>query len=256
MIVLAGGDSRSAKWDSCRSGAWYPIPGCPSLDHWVLSCRAGDEAAADSIHRAHPVMARIPGNLRVVLGGFGMLALEAIGLYARGIAMYATTILLVLIAFLLIARVSLRTAGIGAALAAAFTLPWNGVLIGPVRPGDLLIFVAVGCLVAAEIGDERPLLPWWVTQLGLLIVVVAVMHVLIPTSPHFLLNRIVVGADGAPTTENQSNLGVAFKYLSGVVLLPFAFTFACMLERRALRWLTIAFTAGASVSGLIGFTDG
>lgn len=200
--------------------------------------------------------AGIPGTARIGLGAFGALLLEAVGFRAGSTAMYITTGLLAFLAILLIARVSLRSAGIGAALISAFTLPWNGFLLGPVRPGDVFIFVAVGCFIASEIGEGMPHIPWWVSQLGLVIVIVAALHVLLPTDPHFILNRIVVGADGRPTFENQSNLGVAFKFLSGIVLLPFAFTFATMLERRALRWLTVAFTAGTSLSGLIGFSDG
>lgn len=185
-----------------------------------------------------------------------MLGIEAFGLSHGTFGAGVVVALFAVVALFLSVRLTLRTAGLGAALGAAFFTSWNGFLVGPVRPGDLLIFVAFACFIAADTRSRLPTVPWWVAQVGAVIVVVAILHVLIPTDPTYLAGRVVVAGDGTPYVENQSNLGVAFKFLTGIVLLPLVFCFAAKHDRRSIRWLAIAFTAGVSVSGLVAFSDG
>ncbi|MCU1656193.1 MAG: hypothetical protein JWO57_849 [Pseudonocardiales bacterium] len=195
------------------------------------------------------------GTTTVAVSATLLLALEALGLYAGGGSRVVVAGLIVIIAALTLARVSLPTVGIGAACIASFTLPWNGFLLGPVRPGDLLTLVALICFVAAGIHGSFPRLPWWVSQLGLAIVVVAVVNQLLPTDPRYLAGRIILGPNGLPALDNQSNLGVAFKFLVAVLAIPVVFSFASMHDRRALRWFAVAYAGGTSVSGLVAFSD-
>lgn len=191
----------------------------------------------------------------IVLAALAALALEALGLYSGTTTAVVIAGLLTIIAAVVISRVSLHTAGTCTAIAAAFTLSWNGLRVGPVILGDLLVLLALILLFAACIGDYVPALPWWAYQLGLVVVFIATVRALVPTSPDYLARRIIIGSTGLPMIQNQTNLGVAFKLLVAGVMIPFVFALAAHRKPRVLRWLTIAFASGVAVSGLIAFSD-
>jgi len=192
---------------------------------------------------------------RVALGGIVLLALEALVLKSGSSLAIMGAGVIGVIAVMTIARVRFPSAGIGSVLIAAFTLPWNGVLFGGIRPGDGFILIALVCFVAADVHGHVPRMPWWVNQLTLMIIIIGALHVLIPTDPGYLANRIVVAANGQPTIQFQTNLGVAFKFVVAVGAIPVAFCYAVQYDKRAIRWVPIAFFLGTGLSGVIAFVD-
>lgn len=192
----------------------------------------------------------------IVIAAVVALGVEAVAMSAGNSPAIAATALLAVVAVAVLARVSLVSLGVGSAVLSAFTLPWNGWIIGGVRPGDALLLIALLCFLAADIGGELPRLPRWVTQAGIVTVIVISAHELIPTDPRYLANRVVVTAAGTPFPELQTNLGVGPKLLVAVIALPLTFCFAVRREPRILRWLAVAYVAGTSTSGLVAFSDG
>lgn len=189
-----------------------------------------------------------------------MIAVEAVGLRSGT----AGTIVIAVVAMLAVAvvavRVNLLTAGVAAACAAAFTLSWNGWYVGPVRPGDVLVFVAVACLIAARPNRALRTPPWWIKILVLAIIVVVVAQIYFPTGPGYLDFRIVITARGQPTVSTEKsltlvNLGVGFKYIVAIGLLPITFAAAVRANRRAARWLPFAFATGTALSGWAALLD-
>jgi hypothetical protein len=192
----------------------------------------------------------------VSLAALTALATEGLALVAGSRTAVLAAGVLAGISLLVVARASLAKLALGSAVLASFTLSWNGWLIGSVRPGDLLVLVALILFVLRGAGSAFPHLPRWLTQLGAVVVVIAVAHVLAPTDPRYLAARVVLAADGSPVLESQGNLTIAGKYLVAVVALPLVFAFTVRLHRNAARWLAVAFAAGVSVSGLVAFSDG
>jgi hypothetical protein len=200
---------------------------------------------------------------RGAFGLFGtavlLLGLEAFAIHSGVTIKIVVAILLALIAVLLLANLDMYRVGLASAYSAAFTLPWNGWLVAGVRPGDGLIIVALMAFVAAGAGGTFPKLPWWVKQLAFMVLLVAILHEVVPTDPHYLAERIVVNAGGQPVTPNYhgllSNMGAAFKFLVGVVAIPLAFGFPAMRNPRTVGWLAATYSAGAGLSGLVAFLD-
>jgi hypothetical protein len=156
----------------------------------------------------------------------------------------------------LVLAFDLERAGRITAYASAFTLTWNGWFLGPVRPGDLLVLIALMCFVVAAPNRPFPHLPIWVKSLGLAIIVVAMVAIVFPQSPGYFASRIVLDGNGQPTvstkgTITSANLGVAFKFLVAVLAIPLAYAMAATKDRRAPKRLAVAFTVGAAVSGLV-----
>lgn len=188
--------------------------------------------------------------------GVALLGLEAIGFAAGGSATIAVTALLVIIAVLIIARVTIRSMAMGSVILAAFTLPWNGWQLGPVRLGDLFLLLALMLFVALDIGSEVPRLPWWVQQVGFVTLLVIVLHELIPTNPRFLAHRVILDAVGRPFVELLPGIAQGPKLIVAVVATAWVFCFAVQHDPRALYRLAVAYAAGSALSGYIAFSDG
>jgi hypothetical protein len=197
-----------------------------------------------------------PGLGGVTLAGIILLGIEGLALHSGSGLALAGAIGVALIAILIFIRVSLVTAGIGSVMIATFTMPWNGVIFGGVRPGDVFVLIALVCFVAADVHGKVPRMPWWVNQLTLAIILVAALHILVPTDPAYLVNRIVVGANGVPTITFQTNLGVAFKFVVAIGAIPVAFCYCVYYEERSIRWVPVAYILGTAVSSVIAFVDG
>lgn len=155
---------------------------------------------------------------------------------------------------LVLVRANVAALGLWAAYLCAFTLTWNGWFVGPLRPGDVLILVTLVLLVIANPNRAFLTPPWWVKQLAVAIILVALLTILRPPDPLYLAQRVVLDATGQPTVDTKSslpaaNIGVAFKYIVAVVATPTAFAGATLVDRRAARRLGIAFAAGAAASG-------
>ncbi|PZS29900.1 MAG: hypothetical protein DLM58_14745 [Pseudonocardiales bacterium] len=203
---------------------------------------------------------RFGGGLAIAAALAGMLAVEWVGLPAgrMGVILIATVIGLALV--MIIVNGDLQRAGIFATCAAAFTLTWNGWFVGPVRPGDLLIPIALICFVVAAPNNAFRTPPWWVKQLAFAIILVAVLAILVPTNPGYLAHRVVLDATGQPAVSTKGSiafatLGVAIKFVIAVAAIPLAFTGAALVDRRAVRWLAVSFVTGAAASGAAAFLD-
>ncbi|MDT4919032.1 MAG: hypothetical protein QOH89_3732 [Pseudonocardiales bacterium] len=197
---------------------------------------------------------RLRANLGVTAALVAMLIVEVVALRSRS----AGTIILLavcgLLAVLVLVRADIRKVALGAALACAFTLTWNGWFLGPLRPGDALILLTIVLLLIANPSDGFRTPPWWVKQLPLAILLVALLTILFPQDPVYLANRIVLDAQGRQTVDTKgslasANLGIAFKFIVAVFATPMAFIGATRIDKRAARWLGIAFACGAALSG-------
>jgi hypothetical protein len=197
---------------------------------------------------------RLRGNYSVPAVLVAMCVIEAVALrsHSLGLVLIGAIcgIALLIIAF----RANIKTIAVSAAYACAFTLTWNGWFLGPVRPGDLLILLTVLLVLVADPSNAFRTPPWWVKQLPIAILLVALFAVLFPTDPVYLANRIILGAKGLPTVDTKgsvasANLGVAFKFIVAVFATPMAFIGATRLDKRAARRLGVAFGAGAALSG-------
>lgn len=202
---------------------------------------------------------RSRGAIGLVAAAVPLLGLEALAIHAGLTLKIVLAIFIALIGILLLANLDMFRVGLVSAYIAAFTLPWNGWLLAGVRPGDGLILVALMAFLAAGAGGTFPRLPWWAKQLAFVVLLVAVLHEVIPTDPHYIASRIVVNAGGQPVTPNYhgllSNMGAAFKFLVGVVAIPLAFAFPAMRNPRTVTWMAACYAAGASLSGYAAFLD-
>jgi hypothetical protein len=140
--------------------------------------------------------------------------------------------------------------------AACIATPWNGMRAGPLRPGDLLMFMALLAFAATDLGYRWPSLPGWAWLFGGIILLVTALHELLPTDPNYLAQRLVVDTRGFRIPEFESNLTVGLKFVVPIIGLPLMFGFARYHDKRALFRCAYAFAIGSAISALIGFADG
>ena len=189
-----------------------------------------------------------------------VLAVESVGLKSGSLGLVLVGAVAAIALAVILLRADLERAGLYAALACAFTLTWNGWFIGPIRPGDVLILFTLVLVLAANPNDAFRIPPWWIKQLAVVIILIAVITIYFPPDPIYLANRIVLTATGKPTVSTKgaisaANLGVAFKFVVAVFATPVAFTGIAIRDRRSVRWLAVAFATGAGLSGLVATSD-
>lgn len=146
-------------------------------------------------------------------------------------------------------------AGVYTTYVACFVTPWNGISIGPLRPGDLFTFLAVGILLAADLGRPFPRLPRWTSGFLAVILLVTALHVVLPTDSRFLSSRVVVDARGLLFVETQSNTFVGLKFFVGVLALAWMLSLAGRDAPGSLTRASLAFMLGAAVSSALAFAD-
>jgi hypothetical protein len=193
--------------------------------------------------------------LPILLMAGSVLAIEAVALHlghTTGVIIIAAVAFIAVVALLV--GFDAHKAAMGAAILSCFTLTWNGWYLGPLRPGDLLVLLALMFFVIAEPNRRLPMPPWWIKQLALVILLLAVLHIVIPQDTQYLAGRTVITAAGKPTVSTKgslasANLGTAFKFIVAVFAIPLVFSFAAYQNRKAPRWLAIAFVTGAAASG-------
>jgi hypothetical protein len=203
---------------------------------------------------------RFGGALATAAVLVAVLAIEWLGLASGtlGVVLIGAVIGLALITLLVGA--DLKRAGVYAACGSCFTLTWNGWFVGPVRPGDVLILVALICFVMSDPNGGLRTPPWWVKQVGVLVFVVAIANVAFPPDAVYLSHRVVLNALGVPSVSTKgslaaANIGVAVKFVIAVVAIPMAFTGAAIADRRSVRWLAVSFVTGSALSGTAAFLD-
>jgi len=161
---------------------------------------------------------------------------------------------------IVLARGSVARIGVGAAYLSAFTLTWNGWFVGPERPGDLLVLVALMCFAAADPATLLKAPPWWIKQLVYVLLFGLLLILLFPPSQHYLAQRLTVNAGGglihiATNHLPSQNIGIALKFIIAVAIIPVAYTAAALVDPRAVRRLAISFATGSALSGLVAFID-
>ena len=197
---------------------------------------------------------RLRGNLGVYLALVVMVLVEAVALRSPSAGTIILGVCCGILVILVLSRANVSRVAVWAAYACAFTLTWNGWFLGPVRPGDVLILLTVLLILVANPNDGFRTPPWWVKQLPLAILLVALLTILFPTDPAYLAGRLVLDAQGRQTVDTKgalwsANLGVAVKFIIAVFATPMAFIGATRIDRRAARRLGIAFAGGAAASG-------
>lgn len=206
------------------------------------------------------MLARHRGELAVIVALVAMVAVEAFALRASSLGIVVIGVLAGLALVIVVSRADLARIGVGAALTCAFTLTWNGWFVGPVRPGDVLVLIALACFALGAPAAAFRTPPWWIKQLVFALMLLVVLVVLLPPDPHYLVQRTVLDAGGKvlpqfPVSVSTENIGIAAKFIVAVAALPMAFTASVLVERRSLRWLALAFPFGAALSGLAAFID-
>ncbi len=198
---------------------------------------------------------RFKGNpYPIIVMAAVVLVIEAVSLRLGTAGVVIIAVLLAFAAVALVVNFDANKAGMGASLLACFTLTWNGWYVGPLRPGDVLILLALMLFLIGDAGRPLSTPPWWIKQLAFAVVLIAILHILLPTDPHYLAGRTVITGAGKATVSTKgsiagANLGVAFKFVVAVFVLPMVLTFAAHQNRRSPRWLAIAFAGGSAASG-------
>ena len=200
------------------------------------------------------MLERLRTNVSVVVVLLAMVVIEAFALRAGTLGMVLIGALAGIALIIVLFRADIGGIAVAAAYACAFTLTWNGWFLGPVRPGDLLILLTVLLILVADPNDGFRTPPWWVKQLPIAIILVALATIFFPPDPVYLANRVVLDAQGRMTVDTKSalwvaNLGVAFKFIVAVFATPMAFIGAARIDKKAPRRLGMAFGAGAALSG-------
>lgn len=145
--------------------------------------------------------------------------------------------------------------GVWLTMAACFTLPWNGVTAGSLRPGDLLVIVAIVTLLVADPGRRLPRLPWWSGMFAAIVVLITAVHEILPTDEQYLRSRVVVDAAGHLIPEIYTNSLTGVKLVLGVAGLAFMTCLAAAHDRRSLLRAAVAFACGTAVSAVAAFGE-
>lgn len=197
--------------------------------------------------------ARPTGVVAISLATAVALALFAWSLTQPGAILGGVTLVLALGSLAAIARVSLATAGVGFVLVFSFTASWDQASIGGLRPR--LIFLILGLiLLVMTPGATRFLrVPWWIHVYAAGAVAVTVLQFYFPTPAGYLANRYLTSAAGLALGSRPGAFPSLLSLLVNSYAVPLAVLLACAVVPRALRWITVAFVAGAALSNLAGY---
>ena len=190
------------------------------------------------------------------------LAFPAVMLVVLGAALYAgqTVLALAVIGISIVSAVvinlGLSRSAFGCCWLAAFTVSWDGVSVGGVRPGDLLLLLSLIMLAASCAHRPLPRMPiyFWLMFVG--VVFTGALHVLFPTDPAYLRGRIVVNAVGLPSHTMGTNLGSMTRFLVSVGAVPLVFVLSAFTDR--LGFTSFEILPPASVAAPLrtsGFTE-
>lgn len=191
------------------------------------------------------------GFVLVVMAAVEWFAMRhgTLGLLA-GIAAAGVAVILVVTSFDLI-RLAL-----GTSLVASFTLSWNGVFFGPVRPGDVLALLAVLMFIFGNDGKHLPRVPFWIWQLVVGIVLVVALNLIFPPSDRYIAGRTVLQINGKTAISLKSgfvsaNLFTGVKFIIAIAVVPAMLAFAALYRREYARRLIVLFAVGAALSGWV-----
>lgn len=150
--------------------------------------------------------------------------------------------------------------GLGGAclIAAAFVSSWNAVTLGGVQPVD--VFLALAAVFAALylIGRRVPWIPFWIKVASLCIMVVAITHLVVPTSDTYMSQRFTyvpwfARITGQSLDENGAMRAV--KWLLALAVLPVLIAEFARERPELVRKISNAWLAGATLSAFVAVTD-
>ena len=121
------------------------------------------------------MLARRRGELAVIVALVAMVAVEAFALRASTLGIVVIGVLVGLALVIIVSQADLARIGVGAAVACAFTLTWNGWFVGPVRPGDVLILITLMCFAFGAPRTSFRTPPWWIKQLAFALLLLVVL---------------------------------------------------------------------------------
>jgi hypothetical protein len=155
-------------------------------------------------------------------------------------------------------RPGLVTAGLTLTYIAAGAIGWTGIRLAGFPLGDIILLLAGGALLAADLRRPLPKLPPWVWIFALCVLVIGTINQFAPPSVAYMTSRnelfdnyIVIHTATLPS----SNFAVMIPFVGRIVALPLIFSLAYSYDRRALVRAALAFVAAAAFSSLIAFTD-
>ena len=138
------------------------------------------------------------------------------------------------------------------AVAFALTSSWDQAAVDGVKPR--MIFLLLGLLILAPFAWRRqPPLPWWMYAYCAAAVVVTLLQVMLPISPHYIDQRYLYSAAGKALLTRPSPLSSLLSLLLNTLAVPALVVLATLYHRRALRWIIGAYVSGTAVSALAGF---
>lgn len=189
-----------------------------------------------------------------------MVAIETFALRADTLGVVVIGVVAGVALVIVVSSADLGRVGVGSAYLCAFTISWNGWFVGPVRPGDVLILITLLCFAGSADATVFRSPPWWIKQLVFALVLGVVLIVLFPPDPQYLAQRVRLDAGGAVLPYQSGsisldNIAIATKFIVAVAALPVGLTAAALVDRRAIRWLPIAFAVGTGLSGAAAFVD-
>jgi O-antigen ligase len=194
----------------------------------------------------------------VVFGGFALLLFVA-GLQAGGTTLMITAMLIALVAVAAVVRVDLAMAGLLATCGFVFVCSWTAWHIGGgLRPRLLFLLLALVLTLAAHFGGRFPHLPWWYLALIGSVVLLSVVDSVLPESQRYLDHRYIesqAGIWGPGLTTGISDFGTGLRFLVTLVGAALTISICSLHYRRAPIWIAMTYAAGASLSGLVAFSD-
>jgi O-antigen/teichoic acid export membrane protein len=199
------------------------------------------------------------GTATITVCGALALLLLAVAYRGGGASLLAVAVLLAAISAATILRFDLYRAGLVCTYGYVFTCSWTGWYIGGhQRPRAIFLLLALLFLLLAHANGRLPKVPvWYLAMIGAIFVDLG-FDTLLPTSRLYLQSRYTesnAAAFGLNLSTGLSDLGTALRVLLTLVGTVLVIGICAMRYRRAPIWIAIAYTAGAAVSGWVGFTD-
>jgi hypothetical protein len=194
-------------------------------------------------------------------------ALLGIGVLAAGLvalgdltglppAVPLTALVLVAVAALVVATRGVDALGIGLLVGAVATVPWNAVVFAGLKPGPVMLALALLLLgTRALVLRRRVVVPAWVWVLGGTITLVALATLVHPPSPGYLAARFVPAELVAHTEAGWPGLVAAIGWLVAAVALPLTVCLAAPLRPGLPGRLAAAWALGAAASAAVALTD-
>ena len=154
-------------------------------------------------------------------------------------------------------RVTAASAARPFLLLAVFASTWTGVLIGGLQIVDIALLVATALVgLDAVTGGRGFRIPWWIAIGTASVVLVAVLHVALPTGIEYYATRAVVASSAVDAMDGTpGSLLIATRWIIAMAVLPIVAAYLAQTRPAVVRQMAIAFVAGVSVSAIVALSD-